>query len=82
MNRSLSPIGQMTPLTYQKAAFRYFFERAITYSTEIADLKSEIEYIMDIGEQHGYRRSFIESIRRNVQKTLKSSKVVVIQEYS
>lgn len=66
----LIPNLSQDPVRYKKTSFNYFFRRAILYNTDVERLNTEIDYIVRIGEQHGYSRLFVLGIYRNVKKCL------------
>lgn len=48
------PSWSWDPIRYKRSAFNYFFRRAILYTTDDEKLREEINYIISMGEKHGY----------------------------
>lgn len=57
-------------MSYKKAAFRFFLRRAILFSKREEDLKDEIEYIVRVGEDHGYTKSFTKNLYNAMKRSM------------
>lgn len=68
------PSWSKDPMVYKKAAFRFFFRRAIMYCSNQEDRVKEVNYIVKIGKDHGYKKQFILSIYREVNQRISNKK--------
>lgn len=64
LNWSNDPVG------YKKAAFQSFYKRALIYCSTEEGLNKELEYILEVGKQHGYRKVFLTKIFKQVKKKM------------
>lgn len=68
------PSWSKDPMVYKKAAFWFFLRRAIIYCHKKEDRKKEVDYIINVWKDHGYKKQFILSIYNEVKERVFNKK--------